>query len=145
MSNPVAVGISRLSLLNLSRNETVQEHLVLEIYDGEARVQISFEDREEFESVVELDAPEMMDYFQENLFDSPDVDNPKPALERMSQRAGEEGLVTVPPEDDDDELFEAVTTIFQKTVELAKQSQNHTPNHAGDDFLQSLVRDDSSA
>lgn len=143
MSNPVAVGISRLSLLNLSRDETVDEHLVLEVYDGETRVQISFENREHFFEVIDASPADMMEYFENHLFDSPDVDNPRPALERMSQRAAEEGLVTVPPEDDDDRLFQAMTTIFQKTVELAKQHTQPSVN-GGDDFLQSLLRDQTS-
>jgi hypothetical protein len=125
--------------MNLSDEQVVETRIVLEIYDGEGRIQVEFEDLAQFKDVIQRSPRSMVDYFQNNLFDSPEMDDPEDALVRMASRAGDEGLVTVPPEDDDPKLFDAMTTIFQNAAELTGSS----PQDGGDggDFLQSLVRD----
>lgn len=140
MDNPVAAGISRISLMNLTDEEVLETQIVLEVYDGENRIQIEFEDLNELYDVVDRSPDDMMGYFRENLFDSPEMDDPEDALLKMAETAGTDGLVTVPPEGDDEELFDVMTAIFQKTAERSGTSDNGQGS-AGGDFLQSLVRD----
>lgn len=143
MGNPVAAGISRISLMNLTEESTVETQIVLEVYDGDNRIQIEFEDLDELYDVVERSPSDMLKYFRNNLFDSPDMDDPEDALLKMAATSGDDGLVTVPPEDDDEELFTVMTTIFQKVAENSGQSGNGQadPYMEEGDFLQSLVRD----
>lgn len=143
MGNPVAAGLSRITLLNMSREETIETQIVLEVYDGENRIQVEFDDLDHFRDVVRRDPEPMLEYFRNNLFDSPEMDDPFDALLRMAATSGDDGLVTVPPEDDDEELFSAMTTIFQNVAELSGDSDNGSSDpyaHDGD-FIQSLVRD----
>jgi hypothetical protein len=139
-SNPVAVGLSKISMFNLSDREVLETQLVLELYDGVHRIQVEFEDVDEFWEVVEFPADEMLDYFQNNLFESPDMADPGEALVDMARTSSEEGLVTVPPEKDDDELFDAMTEIFQKAVDHAGSNGKTTDTE--DDFLQSMIKDE---
>ena len=143
MSNPVAAGISRISLMNVTDDEVLETQIVLEVYDGDNRIQIEFEDLDELYDVVDRSPEDMLDYFRNNLFDSPEMDDPEDALLKMAETSGTEGLVTVPPEDEDEELFDLMTAIFQKTAEQSGPSGNGQvgPHGEGGDFLQSLVRD----
>ncbi|MFB6344488.1 MAG: hypothetical protein ABEK50_01765 [bacterium] len=144
MGNPVAAGLSRITLINMSREENIETQIVLEVYDGDNRIQIEFEDLEHFREVIQREPEVMMDYFRNNLFDSPEMDDPLDALLKMAAASGDDGLVTVPPEDDDEELFSAMTTIFQNVAELNGDDSGSggTDPYAHDgDFIQSLVRD----
>lgn len=145
MSNPVAAGLSQIRLLNLTREETVQTRLVLEVYDGKERLQVEFEDVDHFLDVVERSPDDMMEYFQSHLFEGPEMGDPREILASMAARAGDEGLVTVPPEDDDERLFDAMTNVFQNAADLAEASGRDglDPDDPGDDFIQSLLRDRS--
>lgn len=138
--NPVAVGFSKISLYNLSREEIVQSQWVLELYDGGHRIQVEFEDLKTFLEIVDSPPNRLLEYFQNNLFESPEMDDPGEALVEMAHTASEEGLVTVPTEDDDGELFDAVTSIFQKAVDHT--ASNGKTTHDEDDFLQSLLREE---
>ncbi len=142
MGNPVAAGISRISLMNLTDEERLETQVVLEVYDGESRIQVEFEDLNELYDVVDRNPDGMIQYFRENLFDSPEMDDPEDALLHMAETAGTDGLVTVPPEGDDEELFDLMTVIFQKTAERSGNTGNGEGNRSETgDFLQSLVRD----
>lgn len=142
MGNPVAAGLSRITLLNMSREEGIETQIVLEVYDGENRIQVEFDDLDHFREVIRKPPEAMLDYFRNNLFDSPEMNDPFDALLRMAATSGDEGLVTVPPEDDDEELFSAMTTIFQNVAELSGDSGEASDPYAPDgDFIQSLVRD----
>jgi len=137
VSNPVAAGLSRISLLNLTRGESVRTRVVLEVYDGEERLQFEFEDVEHFRTVVKRSPGAMMRYFEDHLFEDPGMGDPRRVLARMAARAAEEGLVTVPPEDEDDRLFEAMTRVFQNAADLAGGERTGP----GEDFLQNLLRE----
>ena len=139
-SNPVAVGLSKISMFHLSDQEVLETQLVLELYDGVHRIQVEFEGVDHFHEVVELPAAELLDYFQNNLFESPDMADPREALVDMARTSSEEGLVTVPPEKDDEALFEAMTEIFQKAVDHA--GSNGETTESDDDFLQSMIKDE---
>jgi len=110
--------------MNLTDEEVLETQMVLEVYDGENRIQIEFEDLDELHDVVERSPDEVIKYFRENLFDSPEMDDPEDALLKMAETAGKEGLVTVPPEGDDEELFDVMTAIFQKIAERSGTSAN---------------------
>lgn len=141
MANPVAAGVSRISLYNLSEDQVTRRTFVLEVYDGEDRIQVEFDDKAHFLEVIRREPEEMMEYFRNNLFDSPDMDDPQDALTRMAAISGDEGLVTVPPEEEDEVLFDAMTTIFQKTAELSGQSRDDGTIGDNGNFLQSLLRE----
>lgn len=143
MGNPVAAGLSRITLMNMSREDAVETQIVLEVYDGDNRIQVEFDDLDHFREVIRREPESMLDYFSNNLFDSPEMDDPFEALLKMAATSGDEGLVTVPPEDDDEELFSAMTTIFQNVAELNGDSgEGSSDPYAHDgDFIQSLVRD----
>lgn len=145
MSNPVAAGLSRIDLLNLTRGETVETRVVLEVYDGQERLQVEFEDAEHFRDVARRNPDAMMTYFEENLFEGPETVEPGEILVSMAARAGEEGLVTVPPEDEDEELFETMTRVFQNAADRAGASGNEDAEAAepDGDFLQNLLRERS--
>ena len=140
-TNPVAVGLSQISMFHLTDREILGNQLVLELYDGVHRIQVEFEDEDSFLDVVELPPAKLLEYFRSNLFESPDMDDPGEALVDMAKTASEEGLVTVPPEKDDEELFEAMTEIFQKAVDHAGSNGETTDSE--DDFLQSMIKDDN--
>jgi len=142
MGNPVAAGVSRISLINLTDDQTVETQVVLEVYDGENRIQVEFDTLEHLYEVVGFERDEMLDYFENNLFDSPDMDDPEDALLKMAATSGDEGLVTVPPEDDDEKLFDLMTAIFQKIAENDDESAMNGPHQmGGNGFIQSLVRE----
>lgn len=141
MSNPVAAGVSRISLLNLSDEQTVETQVVLEVYDGDHRIQVEFEDLDQLYEVVERKPAELIDYFKNNLFDSPEMGDPEDALLKMAATSGDEGLVTVPPEDDDEKLFSVMTTIFQKVAELSGDAESKDEITGENGFIQSLVRE----
>ncbi len=141
LSNPVAAGLSRIQILNLTRGETVQNRVVLEVYDGEDRLQVEFEDVEHFRDVTHRDPEAMMTYFEENLFEGPRQGDPEAILLSMAARAGEEGLVTVPPEQEDEQLFETMTRVFQNAADRAGATSRD--GGASGDFLQNLLREQS--
>ncbi|MFB6347458.1 MAG: hypothetical protein ABEK50_17190 [bacterium] len=140
MSNSVAAGVSRLSLMNLTDDEVLDDKFILEVYDGDSRLQVEFDDRDHFFEIIEEDPQTMVGYFQNHLFDSPEMSDPFPALVDMAHKSADDGLVTVPVQQDDDVLFDAMTTIFQKAVDL-KEATSTTEEAAGEDFLQSMLRE----
>ncbi len=139
MGNPVAAGVSKISLMNLTGDEIIESQIVLEVYDGNNRIQVEFDDLNELYNVVERKPEDLINYFKNNLFDSPDTDDPEDALLKMAATSGDEGLVTVPPERDDEKLFGVMTTIFQKIAERS-DSDGHGSSPT-DGFLQSMLRD----
>lgn len=143
LDNPVAAGVSRISLMNLSTDKTVENQIVLEIYDGDHRIQVEFDDLKELYDVVEREPDAMVSYFRNNLFDSPEMSDPEDALLKMAAVSGDEGLVTVPPEEDDEKLFSLMTTVFQKVAEKNRSSSNKQADSLKPDenFLQSLVQE----
>lgn len=117
----------------------METQVVLEVYDGDNRIQVEFEDIEKLREVVKLEPEKMIEYFENNLFDSPEMNDPEDALLKMAAASGDEGLVTVPPEDDDEALFDLMTTIFQKVAESSGEDDADASGENG--FIQSLVRD----
>jgi hypothetical protein len=125
--------------MNLTEEETIEDQVVLEVYDGDNRIQVEFDSLDQLYDVVERDPAGMIEYFENNLFDSPEMSDPEDALLKMASTSGDEGLVTVPPEGDDEKLFSVMTTIFQKVAERSGNTGNGSS--ASDGFLQSIVRD----